>query len=646
MVKQAAASASVHNDHDSLLTILTGFSNISDPSHNSDQWDDIKALARASVKKLDTFQSLMSQVIFLNEGISTDKGEWDKYAEICKDASAKGIRTYIQRCQSELWTDELDQGSWTLVKQAAVDASLKNDHDALLIILMGFSNISHPSHNSDQWGALQSLAIDQQIYKDGSTISFHGTDTRQRRTINDPNILPKEMSSSFLIKRGKLPAHYTSKFDQKTCHIEYLMRLNITDEDGSAYFIITHSQDNGGYVALAKVDGKNVGNGTKEHEIVITEPNFAGEVVWWDHLDTDHPGGCNHPGNGGQIGEITILVGQDWTKTYPVIGHAVKPVGKGSKVLFYNFLSLKNGNDEQNAMIKILNGFKQIVNPSKNSDQWDKLRSLSNNDVTFITLMETIIKLNEGVSTDKGEWDKYAEICKDALGKGIKTYIQRCQSELWTDGLDQHSWTMVKQAAFEASGGPSMGSKSATSSAYLGCLTTQELRLRPGDDGEVSSVNIEQGPDGLFYLIAGNKYQTVVWKSPELVPDISKWERVQFGGSIQLNDGSSMLAWSSFTGVQTLYWVKAGNNGMDFRKLTYAIMDGKVGGINVDAESSLHTTQSDRFGDGDWVTDNGSIYVGASSGIALYGAYKSINDEKGPSSSTQAPCIQVRAWYS
>jgi hypothetical protein len=370
-------------------------------------------------------------------------------------------------------------------------------------------------------------------YQDGSNIPFHGTDTRPRRTLKDPLLLPKEMSNSFLIDRAGLPARYEEIAGYKRCHVEYFMRLDVTDEQGSAYFIITHSQNYGGYVALAKIDGNNVGQGSEDHEIIFPEQQgLAGKVVWWDHLDGSHPGGCNHPGNGGQIGSVAVLVGQDWTKSYAGV-HAVEPVGHGSKVLFYDFSSLKTG----------------------------------------IT--------------------------------------------------------------------PSMGTPGNPSNAYMGCLTTQQLKLRPGDDGEVSAVNIEQGPDGMYYLIAGNANQTVLWKSSELVPEISKWQQVYISYPFQLNDGSAMLAWSTINNKKSLYYVEAEGYGMSFRELTYIVFDEEVYGVHV-GDTVLQTSQSSWFGNGDWVADNGSLYAGAGHGIALMGAYKSINDKK---TAAEVPCIQARAWY-
>lgn len=542
LVKQAAATAAAQqDDRDALITILEGFVPITNPSQNSSEWAILRATAQNILTEVEPFQALMKEVEELNAGISTDEGEWDKYAEICRDASSSGIRTYIQRCSTELWTDGMDESSWAIVKQAAAAAAhQESDQDALNTILTGFFDITSPSQNAEQWAALSALTA-RHIYQDGSAIPFNGIDDRARRSVRNPLLLPKEMSSSFLIKRAGLPARYeeaTFLDVGKRCHVEYFMRLQVTDQEGSAYFIITHSQDNGGYVALAKVPGANAGQGPHDHEITVAEPDFAGEVVWWDLLDGSHPGGCNHPGNGGQVGDITVLCGQDWTKWYPVYGYVVEPVSQGSKVLFYDFSSLRTG---------------QI---------------------------------------------------------------------------------------------PSMGSGENTSNAYMGCLTTAELGLLPGHDGEVQSVNVEQGPDGLYYLIAGNPGQTVVWKSPELVPDISMWTNVRFGGAGELSDGSSALAWSSFSGEQSLYYVTSGHNGMSFRNLKYDVVDGEVVAVYVEPNAGAATYQSDAFGDDDWVADNGSIYAGASQGIALYGAYKSINDQKGPSEATQQPCIQVRAWYS
>lgn len=107
---------------------------------------------------LDPFKVLMGRVWQLNQGITTDAGEWGKYAEICLDAVVKGIRTYIDRCSKELWTTGLDQASWGSVINAANDASGLSDQAALIRIFEGFLPITSPSHNSDQWLSLRQFA--------------------------------------------------------------------------------------------------------------------------------------------------------------------------------------------------------------------------------------------------------------------------------------------------------------------------------------------------------------------------------------------------------------------------------------------------------------------------------------------------------
>jgi hypothetical protein len=478
----------------------------------------------------------MHEVQILNSGITTDKQEWQTYAAICRDALMTGITTYADRCRDELWTDGLDQGSWSSVKAAATTAASYTGSDAgkLAVILAGYLNIVAPSHNAAQWATLRGLAVSSM--SDGSDVTYSGgTDTRDRRTIVDPMALAKDMSMSYLIRHDAFPAHFTQVpiLNIKACHVEYFMRLDQSDPEGSAYFIVTHSQDYGGYVGLAKIDGSNVGTGANDNKILVAEPNYAGDMVWWDHTDASHPGGCNHPGNGGQIGSTVVLIGQDWTKTYGGV-YAVEPVGKGSKVLFYDFASLANG--------------------------------------TLPSLVQ-----------------------------------------------------------------------SGASDAYIGCLTTEQLNIASGDDGDVSSVVIEQGPDGRYLLIVGSGNQTVLWRSATLTPDIETWQQLPAPSAAQLNDGSAMLAWAKRPEdtKPALYYVRAGNDGMEFHPVRYLVADGAIVGIDV-GSSAFQTEQSSQFGDGDWVYDNGSIYAAAGGGVAMHGTYISINDSKGPD---DVPCVQVRTWY-
>jgi hypothetical protein len=334
------------------------------------------------------------------------------------------------------------------------------------------------------------------------------------------------MSSSFLIKKNGLPAQYVDFFGKPRAHLEYLMRLNISDPGGAAYFLLTHSQNSGGYVAIAKIDAGCVDD---QRIVCVENDRFAGNIVWWDHLDSNHPsGGMNHPGNGGQVGSITVLVGQDWTASHLGV-HSVDPVGNGSKVLFYDF-----------------------DNPGK----------------------------------------------------------------------------------LEGTTGPG---------PYIGCMTTQQLGLHPGEDGEVKSVNIEQGPDGMYYLIAANPAQTVIWKSSKPRPD-AEWTPVDFLGDISLDDGSSQLAWSKLgTDTEALYFVKAEGNGMAFHELKYQTNGNDVVSIHVEKNPALVTKQDGRF-DG-WVSEDGSIYVSPTGAIALYGAYVNIDDSKTTDDGESDHAIQVRAWY-
>ena len=545
-VMNAASTAGSQPDHDALVTVLTGFQGITDPSHNSDQWSDLRQFAGGLLDLIqpDPFKSMMRLVVTLASGISTDTGEWARYSDICGDSANSGIGTYISRC-GELWTAGLDQSSWTAVQDAARAATGQSDHNALVTILFGYLAINSPSHNADQWAALKQNALaifssdSFNLFVDDSAVTFTGTDTRGRRIMADPDQLPEAMSMSYLIRKDDFPAHYTEIAGYKACHVEYLMRLDQSDPEGSAFFVVTHSQDNGGYVGLAKVPGGNVGPASIDNKITVAEPGFAGDMVWYDHLDASHPGGCNHPGNGGQIGSKVVLVGQDWTKTYPFIGHAVVPVGHGSKILFYDF------------------------------------------------------------------------------------------------------------AMLESCSLPSMRNGTVPSNAYLGCITTEQLNIAPGDDGEVSTVLIEQGPDGSFYLIAANRNQTVLWSSPELVPDISKWKQLPIWSVNSMEDGSAMLAWTIFGGSRpALYYVKSRDNGMDFRPLKYQVENGEVLSVFVDGTVSHQTTQSSDFmGSGGWVEDNGSLYPAAGGAFAMHGAYQSVDDSKGPPGQ-EVPCIQVRTWYS
>jgi hypothetical protein len=550
-VKGAAASASGQDDHQALMTILNGFLGITQPSENFGAWSALHNNSYAWLNTIDPdpFRTLMRTVRQLNDGIiggNTGSGDWEAFTMVCNGAVDSGIRTYIQGCAG-LDPNE-DQASWTAVKGAAVAASQEADDAAALTrIMLGFLVIGHPSNNNDAWDALRGMAIAS--LNDGSGVAFSGSDTRARRTLKDVDRLPNPMTVPYMIKKAGFPASYTETLGLfKTCHVEYFMRLDTTDPSRAAYFLITHSQDAGGYIGLAKVDGQYVGTGNQDHVVAVPNPPFAGEVVWWDHLDASHPGGCNHPGNGGQLsletggqfGPIAVIVGQDWTKSY--LGHhVVDPVGNGSKALFYDFSVLNTG----------------------------------------------------------------------AL--------------------------------------PTMGGSGATTNAYLGCLTTEQLGLAPGDDGEVSSVNIEQGPDGMYYLIAGNANQTVLWRSSGLVPDISTWQQITISSVDPLNDGSSMLAWATFDDGQGpagpfLYYVQSATDGMAFRQVQYMLIDGGIVALHVNDAAAFQTSQSDDFGDKDWVEDNGSLYAGAGGGVALHGTYQSIDDSKGPAGQEE-PCVQVRAWY-
>ena len=92
----------------------------------------------------------------LNNGIHTDAEEWAQLTINCNGANGD-VLAYALKSQS-LWTNGEDQGSWTLVRNAAAQAVTQDEHRALITVLHGFLDITNPSHNEGQWGQLRDLA--------------------------------------------------------------------------------------------------------------------------------------------------------------------------------------------------------------------------------------------------------------------------------------------------------------------------------------------------------------------------------------------------------------------------------------------------------------------------------------------------------
>jgi hypothetical protein len=54
LIKQGAEAALGQADHDALVTILTSYLNITDPSHNGDQWRSLSATAHDLLARIGT----------------------------------------------------------------------------------------------------------------------------------------------------------------------------------------------------------------------------------------------------------------------------------------------------------------------------------------------------------------------------------------------------------------------------------------------------------------------------------------------------------------------------------------------------------------------------------------------------------------
>ena len=98
----------------------------------------------------------MKHVCDVNTSINSDSDEWATLATIC--GSSQSVQDYAQGCQSQLWTDGLDQSSWASIKSGAGAAIGQSEDDAIVSVLTSYTNVTDPSHNSDQWEDLRQTA--------------------------------------------------------------------------------------------------------------------------------------------------------------------------------------------------------------------------------------------------------------------------------------------------------------------------------------------------------------------------------------------------------------------------------------------------------------------------------------------------------
>ena len=103
------------------------------------------------------FDDLMTELKGFKGQISTDEDEWNAYIAI--GSSSTTVGDYAIQVITTLWTNGLDQDSWTDVRSAASRAlnfMLSGDSDqAVLEVLTGFDSISSPSHNNQFWNKLK-----------------------------------------------------------------------------------------------------------------------------------------------------------------------------------------------------------------------------------------------------------------------------------------------------------------------------------------------------------------------------------------------------------------------------------------------------------------------------------------------------------
>jgi hypothetical protein len=108
--------------------------------------------ADAAPSDQELFVQFQQNVVLLNNGITTDVQEWGALATICGKGGT--IADYASAAYEQLWTDGLDQGSWTTLKDAAATATRQPEYPALLTVMKGFTAITDPSHNSSAWSEL------------------------------------------------------------------------------------------------------------------------------------------------------------------------------------------------------------------------------------------------------------------------------------------------------------------------------------------------------------------------------------------------------------------------------------------------------------------------------------------------------------
>lgn len=104
----------------------------------------------------ELFAQFQQKVVQVNGGITTDAREWQALADICSKGGT--IAGYASAASQQLWTDGEDDGSWTIVKDAATKATSQPEYPALLTVMQGFTSITDPSHNSDEWSELAQCA--------------------------------------------------------------------------------------------------------------------------------------------------------------------------------------------------------------------------------------------------------------------------------------------------------------------------------------------------------------------------------------------------------------------------------------------------------------------------------------------------------
>jgi hypothetical protein len=103
----------------------------------------------------ELFAQFQQDVVQVNDGVTTDAQEWATLATICSGGT---IVDYASAASRQLWINGEDQGSWTIIKDAATEATSQPEYPALLTVMQGFNSITDPSHNSSAWSDLAQRA--------------------------------------------------------------------------------------------------------------------------------------------------------------------------------------------------------------------------------------------------------------------------------------------------------------------------------------------------------------------------------------------------------------------------------------------------------------------------------------------------------